>query len=230
MCGRFTIIVSWDELMLRFMLEELGAPSFHRPKYNVAPGQMIMSIVNDGVKNRIGELKWGLIPNWAKEEKIGNGMLNARAETIAEKPAFRMPLERKRCLIPADGFYEWKRTDSGKQPMRIKLESGELFAMAGLYESWLAPDGRKISSCTIITTTPNELVADIHDRMPVILRPEDEAVWLNRELRDPARLLPLLQPYPARKMTAYPVSPLVGNVKNDSPACLEPAPVQQGLL
>ncbi|WP_409341059.1 SOS response-associated peptidase [Paenibacillus sp. MBLB4367] len=221
MCGRFTIVVSWDELMLRFMLEQV-APPFHRPQYNVAPSQMIMAIINDGEKNRLGELKWGLIPNWAKEEKIGNQMLNARAETIAQKPAFRTPLEKKRCLIPADGFYEWKRSGSGKQPMRITLKSGSLFAMAGLYETWLAPDGRKISSCTIITTTPNELVKDIHDRMPVILRPEDEAMWLNREVREPSRLLPLLQPYPAEDMHAYPVSPIVGNVKNDSPACMEP--------
>ena len=224
MCGRFTIVVSWDELMLRFMLEQ-AAPPFHRPQYNVAPSQMIMAIIHDGAKNRLGELKWGLIPSWAKDEKIGNKMLNARAETLMEKPAFRTPLEKKRCLIPADGFYEWKRSGTGKQPMRITLTSGELFAMAGLYETWLAPDGRKISSCTIITTTPNKLVEDIHDRMPVILRPEDEAVWLDREQRDPSRLLPLLQPYPAEKMTAYPVSPIVGNVKNDSPACLEPLAV-----
>lgn len=217
MCGRYTILVSWDELMLRFMLDQ-AAPPYHRPKYNVAPGQMIMAIVNDGMKNRIGELKWGLVPHWAKDPKIGNQMLNARSETLLDKPAYKLPFERKRCLIPADGFYEWKRSENGKQPMRITMKDGGLFAMAALYDTWIAPDGTKIGSCSIVTTEPNPLVADIHDRMPVILRKDDEAIWLNRDFRDTRQLSELLKPYPAERMDAYPVSAAVGNVRNDEPA------------
>jgi putative SOS response-associated peptidase YedK len=222
MCGRYTITVTIEELMLHFFIDT-PAPPYHRPKYNVAPGQLIPAIVGDGSVNRLGELKWGLIPPWAKDEKVGYMMINARAETLTEKPAFRVPIERKRCLIPADSFYEWKRDGAkGRQPMRIMLKSGGLFAMAGLYETWVREDGVKISSCTIVTTTPNRLVADVHDRMPVILRREDEPLWLDRGVRDISRLQPLLRPYPEEEMTLYPVSPAVGSVKNDSPALIEP--------
>jgi putative SOS response-associated peptidase YedK len=184
---------------------------------------MVLAIIHDGVKNRMGELKWGLIPEWAKDEKIAYRTLNARAETLLEKPAFKIPFQRKRCLIPADSFYEWKKTKTGKQPMRIMLKSKELFSFAGLFDTWAAPDGTKISTCTIITTTPNELVAEMHDRMPVILRREDEAVWLDRSIRDIELLGSLLKPYPAEHMLAYPVSPLVGNVKNDVAECIKEA-------
>ncbi len=220
MCGRYTITVTMEELIVRFFVEGAGVP-YHRPKYNVAPGQMVLAIVSDGERNRIGELKWGLIPEWAKDERVGSKMLNARAETLAEKPAFRTLIGRKRCLIPADGFYEWRRDGARKQPLRIRLKGGGLFGMAGLYDTWLAPDGRKVSSCTVITTEPNALVAGIHDRMPVILRREDEALWLDRRERDWSRIRELLRPYPAEEMEAYPVSPLVGNVRHDSPACVE---------
>lgn len=219
MCGRYTITVTFDELLLRYAIEQ-SFPPYHRPRYNVAPGQMVMAVIDDGEKNRIGELKWGLIPQWAKDEKIGYRMLNARVETLMEKPAYQVPFQRKRCLIPADGFYEWKKTDTGKQPMRIRLKSEEIFSMAGLYDTWVAPDGRKISTCTVITTAPNRLVADIHDRMPVILRPEDEQVWLDRDQRDVRQLQFLLRPFPEEEMEAYPVSPMVGDVKNDDPECI----------
>lgn len=207
--------------MVRYMIEETMVP-FHRPKYNVAPSQLVLSVINDGHSNRLGELKWGLVPPWADSPKIGFQMLNARSETAAGKPAFSAPLRRKRCLIPADGFYEWKATDHGKQPMRIVLKSRALFSMAGLYESWLSPDGSKINSCTILTTTPNELVARIHDRMPVILHPEDEQLWLNRAVTDVSAITPLLRPYPANQLEAYPVSASVGSVRNDEPALIEP--------
>lgn len=207
--------------MVRYMIEETMVP-FHRPKYNVAPSQLVLSIINDGHSNRLGELKWGLIPPWADSPKIGFQMLNARSETAAGKPAFSAPLRRKRCLIPADGFYEWKATLRGKQPMRIVLKSRALFSMAGLYETWLSPDGSKINSCTILTTTPNELVARIHDRMPVILHPEDEQLWLNRAVTDVGTITPLLRPYPANQLEAYPVSASVGSVRNDEPALIEP--------
>jgi putative SOS response-associated peptidase YedK len=220
MCGRYTITVTIEELMLRY-LAEMPAVPFHLPRYNVAPTQMVPAVVNDGRQNRLGQLKWGLIPPWAKDERDGAKMINARAETLQERPAFRNAFQRKRCLIPADGFYEWKAVPGGKQPYRIRLRSGEIFSMAGLYETWIAPDGHKISSFAIVTTEPNPLMADIHNRMPVILRPEDEALWLDRTVQDTELLKKLLVPYPADEMEAYEVDKRVGNPAFDDPACLE---------
>jgi putative SOS response-associated peptidase YedK len=219
MCGRYTLVITIDELMLHYMIE-VPTNRYHTPRYNVAPGQLVMAIINDGEKNRIGELKWGLVPNWAADEKMSYKMINARADTVTEKPAFRASFQRKRCLIPADSFYEWKRIGTDKQPMRILLKDEGIFSMAGLYDTWIAPDGRKVSTCTIITTTPNELIADIHDRMPVILRHADEKLWLDKgqTVKD---LQALLRPFPAEEMFAYPVSKIVGNVKNDSSSCIE---------
>jgi putative SOS response-associated peptidase YedK len=220
MCGRYTITITLDELLLRYDLDGKTVP-YHGPKYNVAPGQMVMAVIHDGQRNRLGELRWGLIPEWAKDEKMAYQTLNARAETLTEKPAFRSSFQRKRCLIPADSFFEWTGTGKHKQPMRIMLKSRKLFSFAGLYDTWLAPDGRKISTCTVITTTPNELVKDIHDRMPVILHQEDEARWLDRAVMQPDLLRPLLKPFPAAEMFAYPVDSRVGNVRNDDEACVE---------
>ncbi|WNQ12421.1 SOS response-associated peptidase [Paenibacillus aurantius] len=220
MCGRFTLIVTVEELVERFGLEE--APLSYVPRFNAAPGQMVLAIVAKGGKRHGGMLKWGLVPSWAKDEKIGYKMINAKAETLTEKPSFRTAFERRRCIIPADGFYEWRRQDAGKQPMRIVRKDRELFALAGLYDTWTAPDGRRVGSCTVVTTEPNELVRDIHDRMPVILRPEGEELWLDRDVTDPSLLQPLLVPYPAEAMSAYPVDPKVGNVKNDTADCVEP--------
>ncbi|GAA4718446.1 hypothetical protein GCM10023228_26340 [Brevibacillus fulvus] len=148
-------------------------------------------------------------------------MINAKAETIQENPAFKNLFVRKRCLIPADGFYEWKQTEKGKQPMRIMMKNGELFSFAGLFDTWTKPNGEKLHSCTIITTKPNEIVSDIHDRMPVILRQEDEDLWLDREWFDPDLLGSLLVPFDAGQMRAYPVSTMVGSPKNDVPECIE---------
>ncbi|MFK7695306.1 SOS response-associated peptidase [Paenibacillus sp. HJGM_3] len=226
MCGRYTITVSLEELVVRFAMDRSSFP-YYRPKYNVAPGQLITAIIHDGERNRAGELKWGLVPAWANDSKIGFTMINARSESLAQKPAFRTPLERKRCLIPADSFYEWKAAEGGsaKQPMRVMLKNGALFAMAGLYDTWVTPEGSKLSTCTIITTDANELVGGIHPRMPVIVRPEDEAAWLDRSNRDTNGLLQLLKPYPAEQMRAYPVNAKVGNVKNDTPECIEEIPM-----
>jgi putative SOS response-associated peptidase YedK len=216
MCGRYTITLTMEELMLRFFLET--STPFYEPRFNVAPGQLVPAIINDGKHNKLGQLRWGLIPSWAEDPKVGYKMINARVETLAEKPAFRVPLQRKRCMIPADGFYDWKVSEEGKQPMRITLKSGELFAMAALYDTWESPEGGKISSCTIITTESNKIMEGIHDRMPIILRKEDEAMWLNRSIQDTELLRSLLQrPYPDDEMRVYPVSKAVGNVKNDSP-------------
>lgn len=219
MCGRYTLTTPSIEIMKRFGIDQI--PFDYQPRYNIAPGQMVPAIISDSGTNRIGQLKWGFIPSWAKDEKMAGNMINAKAETVHEKSAFKHAFQRKRCIILADGFYEWKQTPNGKQPMRITLKSGDIFGMAGLYDTWTAPDGRKVHTCTILTTKPNELMADIHDRMPVILRPEDEEVWLNRDAFDQDLLLSLREPYPTEEMRAYPVSQKVGNVRNDSPECID---------
>ena len=170
---------------------------------------------------------WGLIPSWAKDAAIGNKMINARTETLAEKPSFRAALTRRRCLIPADGFYEWQAAPDGKKagrtPMHIRLKDDGLFAFAGLWEEWRAPDGSPLRSCTIITTTPNAVAAPIHDRMPAILRPEDESLWLDHSQTNASDLLSLLAPYPSEAMEAYAVSRQVNAPTVDDPACIAPA-------
>jgi putative SOS response-associated peptidase YedK len=216
MCGRYTIVITIDELMRHYMIE-IPTNRYHTPRYNVAPGQMVMAVISDGEKNRLGELKWGLIPSWAKDEKIGYKMINARDETVDKLPSYRMPFRSKRCLIPADGFYEWRKSD--KQPFRITLKSEQIFSMAGLYDTWIAPDGTKISSCTIITTDPNELMSDIHDRMPMILSRDDEQKWLDRN-QTVEDLKKMLKPFPMEEMKAYPVSKIVGNARNDHADCI----------
>ncbi len=219
MCGRFSLFA--DPLMFMSEFEINNLPFDWHPRYNIAPGQMIPAIIAEDGKRRIGQLRWGLVPSWANDEKIGYKMINARAETLLEKPAFKNLFVRKRCIIPADGFYEWKQLDTGKQPMRIMMKNGEPFGFAGLFDTWTSPDGEKISTCTIITTKPNEIVSDIHDRMPVILRREDVSLWLDRERYDADMLQSLLVPYAASEMTSYPVSSIVGNAKNDMPQCIE---------
>lgn len=218
MCGRFTLTEDWA-----FMLEYFGITetAYEQPaRYNIAPGQEIAAVISDGEKRRIGPLKWGLVPSWAKDEKIGYMMINARAETLLEKPAYNQLIYRKRCLIPADSFYEWKKTGNMKQPMRILLKSRKVFAFAGLYDTWMRPDGGKLHTCTIITTASNELMEDIHARMPVILDEAGEEKWLSRRLRTSTEVLSVLKPYPADDMRFYPVSTTVGNVNNDSRECI----------
>ncbi|WP_134701532.1 SOS response-associated peptidase [Ammoniphilus sp. YIM 78166] len=219
MCGRFTLTISAEELMNRFLLTQL--PDRYSPRFNIAPGQLILAIITDYNQSvRAGFLRWGLIPAWSKDEKIGNKMINARSETLHEKPAFKSLLSRKRCLIPADGFYEWKVTGEGKQPVRILLKDEQVFSMAGLYDTWLNSEGQKVHSCTVITTQANDLISPIHHRMPVILKPEEEAIWLDRDIQDNKRLSGLLQSFHPDQMKVYPVSPDVGNVKNDHPGCI----------
>ncbi|MCY8922436.1 SOS response-associated peptidase [Bacillus atrophaeus] len=222
MCGRFTLFSEFDDILEQFDIDQFLPEDEYDPSYNVAPSQNILTIINDGSSNRFGKLRWGLIPPWAKDEKIGYKMINARAETLAEKSSFRKPLISNRCIIPADSFYEWKRLDpKTKIPMRIKLKSTNLFAFAGLYEKWNSPQGNPIYSCTIITTKPNELMEDIHDRMPVILPHDNQTAWLNPQNTDAAYLQSLLLPYDADDMEAYQVSPLVNSPKNNSPELIE---------
>lgn len=216
MCGRYTVTVTIEELLLRYMTADPSLLPF-LPKFNIAPSQQVPAVIHDGTKNRIGLLKWGLVPSWSRDERSAAGMINARAETLMTKAAFKRLLPTRRCILPADGFYEWKQEEGGKRPMRIVLREGGLFSLAGLYDIWTDSEGRKISSCTIITTSPNELMSSIHHRMPVILRPEDEQSWLDRNNRDIPRLLEMLKPFEDGRLRAYPVSPAVGSVKNDSP-------------
>lgn len=211
MCGRFTIFADPDRLAERFQAA-LPADGL-QPRYNAAPTQHLPVILNDGPP-AIQLLQWGLIPFWAKDPAIGSRMINARSETLAEKPAFRAAFKKRRCLVLADGFYEWQKTATGKQPQRITLATGEPFAMAGLWETWDAPDGRLLRTFTIVTGEPNTLVDPIHNRMPVILRPEHEAIWLDNDA-EPAIWRDILRPYPAELMTAYPVSRRVNFVGND---------------
>ncbi|MHB8648359.1 MAG: SOS response-associated peptidase [Thermomicrobiales bacterium] len=219
MCGRYAIVLVGDgTLQRRFSLEELlDDPA---PRYNVAPTQTLPVIVRNS-PNRVEMMRWGLIPSWAKDPSIGSKMINARAETVAEKPAFRRPLRGQRCLVPASGFFEWKREGDGKIPHFIHLPDEPLFAFAGLYDIWRDPDGQVVKSYTILTTGPNDLMAGIHNRMPVILRREDEDEWLDPDNTEPEQLLPLLRPYPSHAMEAYPVSRIVNSPMNDVPGVLE---------
>ncbi|CAM4028507.1 SOS response-associated peptidase [Lederbergia lenta] len=217
MCGRFTLFATFEEIIDRFDIQQMIDADLYNPNYNVAPSQSVLAVINDGTNNRLGYLRWGLIPSWAKDIKIGYKMINARSETLSEKPSYRNAYKNKRCLILADSFYEWKRhDDKTKTPMRIKLKSDNLFAMAGLWESWKSPEGESIYSCTVITTKPNKLVRDIHDRMPVILNPADEKIWLDKSITDIDQLNKLLTPLDENLMEAYEVSSLVNSPKNNS--------------
>jgi putative SOS response-associated peptidase YedK len=220
MCGRFTLTV--DSSQLQEALPWLTIPEGVEPRYNIAPSQPVAVVPNDG-KNRLDFFIWGLVPSWAKDPQIGNRMINARAETLAEKPAFRAAFRRRRCLILADGFYEWRKVNGGaKAPMYVRLNSGKPFAFAGLWEIWHSPDGSTLLSTTIITTPPNRMMADIHNRMPAILPEETYGIWLSPEEQDPKQLSELLKPYPEKEMIAYPVSKFVNSPANESAECIDP--------
>ncbi|WP_010283290.1 SOS response-associated peptidase [Bacillus timonensis] len=222
MCGRFTLFAEFEEIINRFDIEAAIEQDLYNPSFNIAPSQSVLSVINDGSRNRLGYLRWGFVPSWAKDEKIGYKMINARAETLAEKPSFKQAFQHRRCLIIADSYYEWKRgAEKSKTPMRIKLKSEKLFAMAGIWERWKSPEGKPLFSCSIITTTPNELMKDIHDRMPVILRKEDEKTWLDPSLDDISKVTHLLKPLAATHMEAYQVSSLVNSPRNNSPNLIQ---------
>lgn len=222
MCGRFTLAVNPGDFA-----DEFGGADFpepFQPRYNIAPTQPVLAIPNDG-KNAATFFLWGLVPAWVKDPAIGSRLINARAETLSEKPAFRGAYKYKRCVIPADGFYEWK-TQPGtkvKVPHYIRLATHRPFALAGLWDEWHGPDGAALRTCTIITTEPNSLMATVHNRMPVILRAEAIPDWLDGSPRAPEKLSSLLQPFPAEKMELYPVSMAVNNPANDRAECIAAA-------
>ncbi len=220
MCGRYTLTADLDQLQLRFGFEE-KLPSYIA-RYNIAPTQEVLAVTNHGPGNHAQLMRWGLIPFWAKDTKIGSRMINARAETVMESPSFRQAFQRRRCLVLADSFYEWKKAAGARTPMRIMLKSGEPFGFAGLWETWRGPDGGEVRSCTIITTAPNSLMEPIHNRMPVILPREAEAQWLRGNGVDVSALRELLIPYSATEMEAYEVSTAVNSARYDAPDCVIP--------
>jgi putative SOS response-associated peptidase YedK len=224
MCGRYTETAAFEELARRFGIEVEEADNEELiSRYNVSPSQTVPVIVATEGRHRLLRARWGLRPHWARDGKLAP--INARAETLATSPMFRDALRYARCLVPADGFYEWQAVpgQKRKQPWYLRLRGGGLFAFAGLYTA-PHPDAGVPATCAIVTTTPNELAARLHDRMPAILDPEAEARWLDRQLVDSRDLLPLLRPYPADRMEAHPVSPLVSSPGNDGPALVEPLP------
>ena len=220
MCGRYTQLMSWRELVELYRLTD-DMPALNiSARYNVAPTQQVPIVRLEAGKRHLAMVRWGLVPSWAKDLKIGTKLINARGETVSEKPSFRSAFKARRCLVPASGFYEWKGQAESKQPYYITLKDRPM-TLAGLWESWRSPKGEMVESCTIVTTAANRLLAEIHGRMPVILAPNDIDPWLYPGI-ETEKLKALFEPYPARAMTAYPVSKAVGNVRNDEPDLVEP--------
>lgn len=220
MCGRVTVQTPASEIAREFALQGVHL-ALERPRYNLAPTQLMPVVANDG-ERRLDAYRWGLIPSWAKDASIGNKLINARGETVAEKPSFRSALKRRRCLVLVDGWYEWHQATKPKTPYLFRRKDGRPLAFAGLWEEWTAPDtGEVLRTCTLITTGPNALMAPIHDRMPVILPPEAREQWLRPEPQESAALLPLLVPYAGDELEAYEVARVVNSPANDVPACIE---------
>lgn len=215
MCGRFTLTENLEALVERF---DIQSPlNFeYQPRYNIAPSQSVIAVINNEGLSIMGLLTWGLIPSWSKE-KSPYKMINARAETLAVKPSFKNLFKNRRCLIPADGFYEWKKENDKKSPYRIKMKDSKLFAMAGLWDGWVSPAGETIYTCTIVTTEANELIKPIHNRMPLILPREKEQLWLDSTIDAFNVFTDILKPYPANELHYYPVSSMVNSPKNDLP-------------
>jgi putative SOS response-associated peptidase YedK len=224
MCGRFTLRAPASVVAEQFSLFEM--PPF-AARFNIAPSQPVpvvrLAPDRPEPQRELVWLRWGLIPRWADDPSIGNRMINARAESVAEKPAFRAALRQRRCLVVADGFYEWQKIDKRKQPHFIRMRDDRPFAFAGLWERWEGPQRGPIESCTLLTTDANDVVRPIHDRMPVILVPDAYALWLDPTVQQADKLLPLLKPYPSEAMIAYAVSPRVNSPTNDDPQCVEAA-------
>lgn len=222
MCGRFvrksTITVIEDE----FDIYEIQWA--FEPSYNIAPSQDVACVIGNG-GNRLVKFRWGLVPFWAKDPSIGYKMINARAETLIQKRSFARPFKKHRCLVIADGFYEWRKLAEGRRkiPMYVHMRTERPFGFAGLYENWKAKDGTTLQTCTIITTRPNELMTPIHNRMPAIIAPDKRRLWLDREIQDPDLLMPLLTPYASKEMEAYEVSKKVNSPSYNEPDCIKPA-------
>lgn len=215
MCGRFTNSAGLKDIEREFKINL--SESKPKPRYNIAPSQEIGAVLNQDNKTILTNLKWGLVPSWAKDPDIGNRMINARGETLAEKPSFREAFKKRRCIIPATGFYEWKKGAGGKQPYYFFLPDKSIFGFAGLYEEWTDKEnGEFLETCTIITTEANDVLKPVHDRMPVILSHENYDLWLDEKINDTDQLQKLIAPYPAKEMSSYPVSKSVNIPDVDS--------------
>lgn len=228
MCTRFSRVADGKAIGRRFLLE--GPIIEMRPDYNISPTDPVYVVVEDSGKRVLRRMFFGLIPSWSKDPKIGLKCLNARAETVEKLPAFCTSFRQRRCLILSDGFFEWKRIGTKKFPHRIVLKNRELFAMAGLWDRWRRPDGKEIESVAIVTTEPNSLVGAIHNRMPVILKNEDEGIWLSPSVTEPKTLLPLLKPYSSEEMDFYPVSTVMSSSREKSELCIIPANEEKSLF
>jgi putative SOS response-associated peptidase YedK len=219
MCGRFALTADPSAIQQTFNLDSVTAQMI--PRYNIAPTQPVAAIANDDAR-ALTFFRWGLVPSWAKDLSVGSQMINARSETADEKPAFRSALRRRRCLIPANGFYEWPKTSKEKNPVYVHLRDHELFAFAGLWEVWRNADGDELRTCTILTCEPNELIKPLHHRMAVILDPSDYELWLSPDELGPEIVKPLLRPYDADRMAIYEVSKAVNSATNDTAECIVP--------
>jgi putative SOS response-associated peptidase YedK len=230
MCGRYRL--SRRKQLVEEYFGTVSEEGEWGPRYNIAPTQPVPTIRQDPHEpvRTLSTMRWGLVPSWAKDISIGYKTINARAETAATTPYFREPFKSQRCLSPADGFYEWQRNGKTKQPYCFEVNDGELFAFAGLWDRWTNPQGESIESCTILTTTPNALLAEIHDRMPVILSPDNYDLWLDRGFREVASVSEMVEPYDAALMRRYPVSTRVNQVENDDADCAKPVELHASLI
>jgi len=220
MCGRFVLYRGLEEIQEAFDVQQVRWEP--EPSYNIAPTQDVAVVVQRETGNSLEKMRWGLIPFWAKDPKIGSRMINARSETLGEKPSFKRPFKSQRCLVIADGFFEWAKTDRGKIPMFIRPKSERPLGLAGLYDVWTSPGGEPIASCTIVTTRANDFMQPIHDRMPLILSQVQEATWLDAATPNIAEWLSALAPYPSQEMEAYEVSRRVNSPQNNSIECIQP--------
>ena len=223
MCGRFTLLLTPELLAVVY---EVSAPASQEPRYNIAPTQEVLVVREEPAGNRIiGPLRWGLVPHWAKEISIGSKLINARCETIHEKSSFRHAIRSRRCIIPASGYFEWAASSSGKLPHYITMRDESPMSLAGIWETWKAPDGKSLETVALLTTRANSMLAAIHDRMPVILHPGEFALWLDRTATDPHKLERLYQPFPSERIQAWPVSKAVNNAAHNSAECIQPLTV-----
>lgn len=229
MCGRFVLINSSDlRIRFRALVQDGPDPRIGYdplppadarlvPRYNIAPTQPVVTVTNHDGRRRLEWMRWGMIPYWAKAGDLPRNTINARADRLAQSGIWKQPLARSRCLIPADGYYEWTGTKTSRRPLLFRRRDGGLFAFAGLFDRWTDPEGKVVRSCAIVTTPPNRLAEEIHDRMPAMLSEEAESLWLDRQTEDADRLLAILGPYPAELMESYPVSTAVNSAANESP-------------
>lgn len=224
MCGRFTQHHNQEEVVERFSVQETLFDL--APRFNIAPSQKVAAICQLE-KRVLTAYKWGLVPSWAKDPTGGSKMINARAETLAEKPSFKKSLLTRRCLIPADGFFEWRQEGKNKTPVYVQMKNKSLFAFAGLWDEWHSPDGSILETCTVITVEANSLLRKVHHRMAAILDPKEEELWLDGKVKDLDKLLAALKPYSEEEMELFDVNKSVGNTSFDSPECIKPLSIEQ---